>query len=98
MQFVDYGNNEVIRIRSIVCLSMDLLNVPQLAQLYRFEGVLAPLETTSEYFKKVCPFGPNLCPFKSIKNNDKVFTIDLRVFWHHWKQNQVFQEGMSIWP
>ena len=64
MQFVDYGNSEVVRMRSIVCLSMDLLNVPQFAQLYRLEGVLPPSDATSNAFKKVCALSMKLSDLK----------------------------------
>ena len=39
MHFVDYGNTEVISLRSIVFLSHEILSLVPFAQLYCLDGV-----------------------------------------------------------
>ena len=50
MHFVDFGNSEVISLRSIVFLSHDYLSPVPFAQLYCLDGVV---ETNEELFAEV---------------------------------------------
>ena len=81
MHFVDYGNTEVISLRSIVFLSHEILSLVPFAQLYCLHGVTA---TNGDLYDKVLyileTLPPNLLRVADMKimscNFSSMFTTD----------------------